>query len=103
MESTYQSVISDLTTGDNPGGLKGKLLIGLETVHPGTEDTVAGLLGPNGADLVACPVLGPPAAAAAGELIAFPAGPGRTSQPAAAPSPAPPSRSQVSPAAWGPG
>lgn len=75
VESTYQSIISDLTTGDNPHGLKGKLFIGMETVHPDTAETLAGLLAPHGADFVASPVLGPPAAAAAGQLIAFPAGP----------------------------
>lgn len=75
VESTYQSIVSDLTSADNPDFLKGKLFIGLETVHPDTADTLADRLASHGADFLACPVLGPPAAAAAGQLIAFPAGP----------------------------
>ncbi|KAG6358275.1 hypothetical protein INS49_014159 [Diaporthe citri] len=75
VESTYQSIISDLATADNPDGLQGKLFIGTETVHPDTADTLADRLAGHGADFLACPVLGPPAAAAAGQLIAFPAGP----------------------------
>lgn len=75
VESTYQTIISDLITADNPDGLRGKLLIGTETVHPDTAETLADRLAAHGADLIACPVLGPPAAAATGQLIAFPAGP----------------------------
>lgn len=75
VESTYQSIISDLASADNPDGLKGKLFIGMETVHPDTADTLADRLASHGADFLACPVLGPPAAAAAGQLLAFPAGP----------------------------
>lgn len=75
VESAYQSIISDMTTADNPGGLKGKLFIAMETVHPDTADTLAGRLAAHGADFIACPVLGPPAAAATGQLVAFPAGP----------------------------
>lgn len=75
VESTYQSIISDSATADNPHGLGGKVFIGTETVHPDTADTLADRLAAHGADFLACPVLGPPAAAAAGQLIAFPAGP----------------------------
>lgn len=75
VESTYQSIISELATVDNPDGLGGKLFIGTETVHPDTANTLADRLAAHGADFLACPVLGPPAAAAAGQLIAFPAGP----------------------------
>lgn len=76
VESTYQSIISDLVTAaNNPDGLRGKLFIGTETVHPDTADTLADRLAAHGAEFIACPVLGPPAAAATGQLIAFPAGP----------------------------
>lgn len=74
VESTYHSIISDHTTADTPGSLKGKIFIGIETIHPNTADKIASLLAHHGADFIACPVLGPPAAAAAGQLIAFPAG-----------------------------
>lgn len=75
VESTYQTIISDSATADNPDGLRGKLFIATETVHPDTADTLADRLGAHSADFLACPFLGPPAAAAAGQLIAFPAGP----------------------------
>lgn len=75
VESTYQTIISDLITAATPDGLRGKLFIGMETVHPDTADTLADRLAAHGADFIACPVLGPPAAAATGQLIAFPAGP----------------------------
>lgn len=75
VESSYQTIISDLVTEDNPDGLRGKLFIGTETVHPDTADTLADRMAAHGADFIACPVLGPPAAAATGQLIAFPAGP----------------------------
>lgn len=76
VESTYQTIISDLVTADKkPDGLRGKLFVGMETVHQDTADTLAGRLAAHGADFIACPVLGPPAAAAMGQLIAFPAGP----------------------------
>jgi 3-hydroxyisobutyrate dehydrogenase-like beta-hydroxyacid dehydrogenase len=78
VESTYQSIISDLTTTADThtlgSGLRGKVFIGMETIHPDTADKLADLLAYYGAEFVACPVLGPPAAAAAGQLIAFPAG-----------------------------
>lgn len=74
VKSTYQSIISDRVTLDNPDGLRGKLFIGMETVHPETADALAHRLAVHGADLIACPVLGPPAAAATGQLVAFPAG-----------------------------
>lgn len=70
VESTYQSI-----TSGPPGSIAGKLFIGTETVRPGTADALARLLTAHGAEFIACPVLGPPAAAAAGQLIAFPAGP----------------------------
>ncbi|KAI7776294.1 hypothetical protein LA080_005481 [Diaporthe eres] len=75
VESTYQTIISDMATAENPNCLRGKLFISTETVHPGTEDALADRLAAHGADFLACPVLGPPAAAATGQLIAFPAGP----------------------------
>lgn len=78
VESTYRSITSALPTADPDGppfSLAGKLFIGTETVRPGTADAIAGLLTAHGAEFIACPVLGPPAAAAAGQLIAFPAGP----------------------------
>lgn len=74
VESTYQTIISDLITADTPDSLRGKLFIGTETVHPDTAETLADRLAAHGADFIACPVLGPPAAAATGQLIAFPAG-----------------------------
>ncbi|KAL1860695.1 hypothetical protein Daus18300_009038 [Diaporthe australafricana] len=74
VEATYQAIISE-TTADNAHSLRGKLFIGLETVHPDTANKIAHLLTSHGAEFVACPVLGPPAAAAAGQLIAFPSGP----------------------------
>lgn len=75
VESTYHSILSDQVTADTPSSLAGKIFIGMETVHPDTADKLASLLARYGADFIACPVLGPPAAAAAGQLIAFPAGP----------------------------
>lgn len=75
VESTYQTIISDLITAATPDGLRGKFFIGTETVHPDTAETLADRLAAHGADFIACPVLGPPAAAAIGQLIAFPAGP----------------------------
>lgn len=75
VESTYQTIISDLITAATPDGLRGKLFIGMETVHQDTADSLADRLAAHGADFIACPVLGPPAAAATGQLIAFPAGP----------------------------
>lgn len=74
VESTYHSIVSNLPSTD-AGSLTGKVFVGMETIHPGTADKLASLLAAHGADFVACPVLGPPAAAAAGQLIAFPAGP----------------------------
>lgn len=74
VESTYQAIVSE-NTADNAHGLRGKLFIGTETVHPDTANKIAHLLTSHGAEFVACPVLGPPAAAAAGELITFPSGP----------------------------
>lgn len=76
--STYRSIASDQATADPDGppvSLAGKLFIGTETVRPGTADAIAGLLNAHGAEFIACPVLGPAAAAATGQLIAFPAGP----------------------------
>ncbi|KAI3394196.1 hypothetical protein diail_3151 [Diaporthe ilicicola] len=74
VESTYQAIVSE-TMAEDTHGLRGKLFIGMETVHPDTANKVAELLTSHGAEFVACPVLGPPAAAAAGELITFPSGP----------------------------
>jgi 3-hydroxyisobutyrate dehydrogenase-like beta-hydroxyacid dehydrogenase len=74
VESTYQSIISGMTTTETSGSLKGKTFIGIETVHPDTADKLASTLAAHGAAFIACPVLGPPAAAAAGQLVAFPAG-----------------------------
>lgn len=75
VESTYRTIISDLITAATLDGLRGKLFIGTETVHPDTAEALADRLAAHGADFIACPVLGPPAAAATGQLIAFPAGP----------------------------
>lgn len=74
VQSTYQTIISE-TTADNVNGLRGKLFIGMETVHPDTANKIADLLTSHGAEFIACPVLGPPPAAAAGQLITLPSGP----------------------------
>lgn len=78
VESTYRTIVSDLPTiaaTTDAVSLEGKLFVGMETIHPDTADKLASLLATHGADFVSCPVLGPPAAAAAGQLIAIPAGP----------------------------
>ncbi|KZV90977.1 NAD(P)-binding protein [Exidia glandulosa HHB12029] len=69
VDATYRALL------ENPDLIRGKILVGVETVHPATAERTAERVRAAGAAFVACPVLGPPAAAAAGALLAIPAGP----------------------------
>lgn len=55
--------------------VKGKLFIECSTIHPDTTEAIAKAVLARGADFVAAPVFGPPAAAEAGQLIGVLAGP----------------------------
>jgi 3-hydroxyisobutyrate dehydrogenase-like beta-hydroxyacid dehydrogenase len=55
--------------------VKGKLFVDCSTVHPETTDRITEMCKAAGAEFVACPVFGPPAAAEAGKLICVPSGP----------------------------
>lgn len=68
IEDTYRNILA--TTS-----VTGKLFVSLETIRPATADTLGALLTAAGAAYVACPVVGPPVAAAAGQLLCIPAGP----------------------------
>lgn len=56
--------------------IKGKLLIECSTIHPDTTEALAKAVTDVGAEFVAAPVFGAPAAAEAGQLISVLAGPG---------------------------
>ncbi|KAJ6784723.1 hypothetical protein PWT90_07360 [Aphanocladium album] len=55
--------------------VKGKLFIECSTIHPDTTQSVADKIIAQGAEFVAAPVFGAPAAAEAGQLVAVLAGP----------------------------
>ncbi|KAH6673695.1 NAD binding domain of 6-phosphogluconate dehydrogenase-domain-containing protein [Halenospora varia] len=57
------------------GNVKSKLFVDCSTVHPDTTEGLAKRVTEAGADFVACPVFGAPAAADAGQLICVLAGP----------------------------
>ncbi|KAF2973464.1 hypothetical protein GQX73_g18 [Xylaria multiplex] len=56
------------------GNVSGKLIVECSTVHPDTTKEVAQRVLGRGADFIACPVFGAPAAADAGRLIFVPSG-----------------------------
>ncbi|KAL7627613.1 hypothetical protein AAE478_001806 [Parahypoxylon ruwenzoriense] len=66
-----QSIFDTALKGD----VAGKLFIECSTIHPGTTERIAKAVTDKGAQFVASPVFGAPAAAAAGMLIFVPAGP----------------------------
>ncbi|KAI3332306.1 6-phosphogluconate dehydrogenase [Xylariaceae sp. AK1471] len=57
------------------GDVKGKLIVDCSTIHPDTTKQVAEDVLAKGAEFIASPVFGAPAAAEAGALIFVPAGP----------------------------
>ncbi|KAL5889275.1 hypothetical protein ACKVWC_004512 [Pyricularia oryzae] len=57
------------------GNIKGKLFIDCSTIHPDTTESVSKKIVDQGAEFVAAPIFGPPAAADAGTLVAVLAGP----------------------------
>lgn len=57
------------------GDIKGKLFVECSTIHPDTTEAIAAKVTSQGAEFVAVPVFGAPAAADAGQLIAVMAGP----------------------------
>ncbi|KAK7927938.1 hypothetical protein PG985_004936 [Apiospora marii] len=68
VEELYASILQS-------GGLKGKLFVETSTIHPDTTERLAKSLIDAGAEFVASPVFGAPAAADAAQLIFVPAGP----------------------------
>ncbi|KAF4625566.1 hypothetical protein G7Y89_g12600 [Cudoniella acicularis] len=68
VEETYCAIITS-------GNIKDKMFVSCETIDPDTADKVASLVTDVGASFVSCPVVGPPAAAATGQLLCIPAGP----------------------------
>lgn len=55
--------------------LSGKTFVDCSTVHPTTTSFIAGQVGKVGSELVTCPVLGMPTAAAAGQVVCLLGGP----------------------------
>ncbi|KAK7981884.1 6-phosphogluconate dehydrogenase [Apiospora saccharicola] len=68
VEELYASILKS-------GSLEGKLFVETSTIHPDTTERVAKSLIDAGAEFVASPVFGAPAAADAAQLIFVPAGP----------------------------
>lgn len=68
VEETYRGILATTPVA-------GKLFVGCETNRPDTANTLGELLTAAGAAYVACPVVGAPATAAAGQLLVIPAGP----------------------------
>ncbi|KAK7956850.1 uncharacterized protein PG986_006072 [Apiospora aurea] len=68
VEELYASILKS-------GNLKGKLFVETSTIHPDTTERVAKSLTDAGAEFVASPVFGAPAAADTAQLIFVPAGP----------------------------
>lgn len=75
MLSNDQAVEENYDAFLKSGDVKGKLLVDCSTIHPETSDRVGKKVTDAGAEFVACPVFGAPAAAEAGALICVPAGP----------------------------
>ncbi|PYI36703.1 oxidoreductase [Aspergillus indologenus CBS 114.80] len=73
-DAALDAIIDTLTSTEDLD-LTAKLLVDCSTVHPDTSRRIAGTLTERGADFVACPVFGAPAAADAGQLVVVPAGP----------------------------
>ncbi|OTB03325.1 hypothetical protein M426DRAFT_321896 [Hypoxylon sp. CI-4A] len=67
VEGVYESILK--------GNIGEKLFIDSSTIAPETADKVAQLLADKGAQFIASPIFGPPAAAEAGQLLFVPAGP----------------------------
>lgn len=74
-EETYKAICRANGGSSAAKTLAGKVLVGMETVAPETANRIAQLVHASGGEYVACPVLGPPQAAAQGMLLAIPAGP----------------------------
>lgn len=72
-DEAVQSTISSLIKSGVP--LKDKLFIDCSTIHPDSTEKVAETILATGAEFVAAPVFGAPAAADAGQLIGVLAGP----------------------------
>ncbi|KAI0161632.1 6-phosphogluconate dehydrogenase 2 [Hypoxylon sp. FL1284] len=70
-DAAVQGVFQDLLKGD----VSGKLLVDCSTIHPDTTEKLAKSVADKGAQFIACPVFGAPAAAEAGMLVFVPAGP----------------------------
>lgn len=71
VEELYASILQ----AGAGGSLKGKLFVETSTIHPDTTERLAKSLIDAGAEFVASPVFGAPAAADAAQLIFVPAGP----------------------------
>ncbi|KAI1083583.1 6-phosphogluconate dehydrogenase 2 [Whalleya microplaca] len=67
VKAVFQTLLKD--------DVKGKLFVECSTIHPDTTEQVAKEVTDKGAEFVASPVFGAPAAAQAGQLIFVPAGP----------------------------
>ncbi|TGJ80408.1 hypothetical protein E0Z10_g8357 [Xylaria hypoxylon] len=70
-DAAVKEVIDTILKSD----VKGKLIIDCSTIHPDATKQVAEKVLATGAEFIACPVFGAPAAADAGVLIFVPAGP----------------------------
>ncbi|KAI0014277.1 6-phosphogluconate dehydrogenase 2 [Xylariaceae sp. FL0662B] len=71
-DAAVRSVFQTLLKDDN---VKGKLFVDCSTIHPDTSEQIAKEVTDKGAEFVASPVFGAPAAAEAGQLIFVIAGP----------------------------
>ncbi|KAI1377544.1 6-phosphogluconate dehydrogenase 2 [Hypoxylon crocopeplum] len=70
-DAAVHAVYDGLLKGD----VAGKLFVECSTIHPDTTEQIAKLVTDKGAEFVASPVFGAPAAAEAGQLVFVPAGP----------------------------
>ncbi|KAI5868604.1 6-phosphogluconate dehydrogenase 2 [Durotheca rogersii] len=70
-DTAAQDVFDTILEGD----VAGKLFVECSTLHPDTTEKIAKSATDKGAEFVASPVFGAPAAAVAGQLIFVPAGP----------------------------
>lgn len=70
------AAVSDIIAAATDGvDVSGKLFVECSTIHPDTTEALAKTVASHGAEFVAVPVFGAPAAAEAGQLIAVMAGP----------------------------
>ena len=68
-------VVKEVIASALKENVEGKLFVDCSTIHPDTTKRIAEDLHKCGAEMVACPVFGPPSAAEAGQLVCVLAGP----------------------------